>query len=111
MNKISRFRFYRSKGFRWRMAWYCADLPRQQAVLDFLERLAIAAVVVLMLLCLTAWLDGHYEAEASATVIKAQSEASALRGIVAQCLGEKEGTIFIGDELHLCRAVPTGEKR
>lgn len=39
------------------------------------------------------------------------SEIDALRKIVAACLGDREGAIFIGGELHLCRAVPTGVKQ
>ena len=27
------------------------------------------------------------------------------------CLGDKEGAIWIGDRLHLCKAVPTGDRR
>lgn len=36
--------------------------------------------------------------------------AEAFKTIKA-CLGEKEGALWIGGELHLCRAVPTGIKR
>lgn len=38
-------------------------------------------------------------------------EIQALRQIVAKCLGSREGAIWIGDEMHLCRAVPTGVRK
>lgn len=37
-----------------------------------------------------------------------QEEVADLRRIVATCFGETEGVVYVGQELHLCRAIPTG---
>ena len=44
--------------------------------------------------------------------ITAQSgEIEELRKIVAKCLGEREGSLIIGGEYYLCRAVAIGERK
>lgn len=47
----------------------------------------------------------------SATAAGYVAEVDQLRGIVAACLGDRDGALWVGDELHLCRAVPVGVKR
>ena len=39
------------------------------------------------------------------------AEIKALSTILASCLGDKDGAIYIGDELYLCGASRTGIKR
>ena len=53
MDKLQRLFWLRNKGLRWRMAWYCADLPRAAELKDFLT----VAACTLSVLVLCAWMD------------------------------------------------------
>lgn len=60
------------------------------------------------------WLVVLFANQVSAAQAQRDSkQADYVRGLekaLAACLGDKEGALFIGGELHLCRAVPTGIK-
>jgi len=47
-------------------------------------------------------------AEHAGTIKEQMEEIKALRKIVASCLGDKDGPIWVGNELYLCKAVSTG---
>ena len=43
-----------------------------------------------------------------AIIAKQEDYIKSLEKIVSLCLDDKEQAIWVGDELHLCRAVPIG---
>jgi hypothetical protein len=59
MTKLQRYVWFRQRGFRRTLAWYCADLPRWDAVFDFVNRLAIVAGIVIVVLAMQALMEGR----------------------------------------------------
>ena len=78
----------------WFIVWLCAT---------------VICLVSVQLQIQTARLDGGKTAEAA--LAEHAAEIGALTKIVAACLGDKDGAIYIGNELHLCGISPTGIKR
>ncbi len=59
MNKIERFLFLRRKGLRLRLAWYCADLPRADDVVEFTLRFCTSATIAILLLVIIEAMNGR----------------------------------------------------
>lgn len=59
MTKIEKFLFLRRKGLRLRMAWYCADLPRVDDVLEFTVRFCTSATIAILLLVIIEAMNGR----------------------------------------------------
>lgn len=52
------------------------------------------------------------EQDLGAQLVASQArEIDALRTLLAACLGDRDGILWVGDEAHLCRAVPTGIRK
>lgn len=110
---LDNIRFYndlRTKGIR--DAWQIAGM--RKVVSGALK--VLVAGIAMTLVCM--WLAGcmqeikHLaEKHSAAAIVAATDEINELRKLLATCLADKEGLIWIGDELHLCRAVPMGVKR
>lgn len=110
LTRLRLYREYRRQGLR--RAWsYAGMSPVAWSVAKYVAAgaLSIAAAVL-----------ASHQAEAinlaadnrvAAKVATQAGEIEQLRRLLAACLGDKEGAIFIGGELHLCRAVPTGVRQ
>lgn len=59
MTPLQRYVFFRQRGFRRSLAWYCADLPRWQQVYDFITRLIVVSGIVITVLALQALMEGR----------------------------------------------------
>lgn len=101
------YREYRRQGLR--RAWELSGMR--------VASLAAGRVVLLAAMSAAAAVSVSKQAEAiqeaadnrvAATIASQIGEIEEMRRIIAACLGYKEGAIFIGGELHLCKAVPTG---
>lgn len=110
LNTLKVYRQYRRQ--RLTNAWWLAGMPN---VMDKLVGAAIKIGFVVMCLYLMSDYANSAAATArldqAATVERQNAEMSAMKRIIAACMGDKEGALYIGDELHLCRAVPIGIKR
>ena len=105
MNPLTLYNAYRSLGLTRRMSFDLSGL--RAAVLPTLQYLTVVAFAVLL------WLfaSGVYAAaedRVAGRLDESTAEIAALRKIVAACLGDREGALYLDGELHLCRAVPTG---
>lgn len=82
------YREYRRQGLR--RAWQLSGMSgvARQVAAGFLVGVSIVA--------------------AAAKLGSQAAEIDALRRLLAACLGEQEGSLFIDGGLYLCRAVPTG---
>lgn len=78
----------------WFILWLCA---------------MVICLVSVQLQIESARLDGGKTAEAA--LAERAAEIGALTKIVTACLGDKDGAIYIGNELYLCGISPTGIKR
>jgi hypothetical protein len=59
MTSLQRYVFFRKRGLRPTLAWLCADLPRRDAVFDFVNRLAVVAGIVFVVLAMQALMEGR----------------------------------------------------
>ena len=110
LSTYATYRQYRRQ--RLTNAWWLAGMP------GAMDKLVGATLkVVFVGLCLYLMSDYANSAAATArqdqatTVERQNAEMDAMKRIIAACMGDKEGALYIGDELHLCKAVPTGVKR
>lgn len=78
----------------WFILWLCA---------------MVICLVSVQLRIESARLDGGKTAEVA--LAERAAEIGALTKIVTACLGDKDGAIYIGNELYLCGISPTGIKR
>lgn len=107
LTRIHLYRDYRRHGMR--RAWTLAGMNSVAWSVGY--TLLLAAMLVVAVLGLTSQAQAIQDAADNRVAgrVSAQAgEIQALREIVAKCLGDREGALFIGGELHLCRAVPTG---
>ena len=107
---IRLYREYRRQGLRnaWRLAGMGA-IARQVAT-GFI----IGASIVAALAAASSQAQAIQDAadnRVSAVLSQQAGEIHQLRHLLAACLGDREGVLWIGNEMHLCRAVPTGERR
>lgn len=110
LNTIRTYRNLRAKGLR--RAWEISGMneigDRSVGIVCWI--VVIAGALFLLSEQANA-LQESADNRAAAKVTAQAGEIEELRKIVAACLGDREGALFIGGELHLCRAVPTGIKQ
>lgn len=98
---------YRRQGLRraWRLAgmWPIA----RQVATGFVAGVAIVATVAVASSQAQAIQDAA-DNRVAAKVSRQAGEIAALSKLLAACLGDRDGALWIGGELHLCHAVPTG---
>lgn len=104
---IRLFREYRRQGLR--RAWRLSGMPRfsRQVAAGFIAGASIVSGIA----ALSSQAQAIQEAADNRVAARVSSQAGeieALRRLLSSCLGDKEGALFIGGELYLCRAVPTG---
>jgi hypothetical protein len=101
---------YRSR--RLRHPWRLAGMSRVAVtVAKAIGTMLIAAGLVLAAADQAQAIHEAADNRVAAHLTTQQGEIEALRTIVAACMGDKEGALFIGGQLHLCRAVPTGVRK
>lgn len=107
IRRVRLYREYRRQGLR--QAWHYAGMaPVAWSVAKYV---AVVAAALAIAVALSRQAEAIQEAADNRVAAKVSSQAGeieALRRILAACLGDRDGAIFIGGELHLCRAVPTG---
>lgn len=106
--------YYRKLGLR--RAWHFAGMTKW--VWDITKWLLLGFIIGLTVRYALWQIDqvkyNHYQSiESSFRAQLADKEllVSKLSKFFSACLGDREGAIWIGDQLHLCRAVPTGVRR
>jgi hypothetical protein len=107
---LRQYQTYRAQGLR--NAWSLAGMPRVAvSIAKAAGTLLIAAGLALAAVDQAQAIHEAADNRVAARLTTQQGEIEALREIVAACLGDKDGALFIGGQLHLCRAVPTGIKK
>lgn len=110
IRRLRLYREYRRQGLR--RAWSLAGMwpVAWGAVKVMLLGMAIVAALMFAARQAQAIQDAA-ENRVAARLSSQEGEIDALRRIVAACVGDPEGAVYIGGELHLCHAVPTGIRR
>lgn len=104
------YREYRRQGLR--RAWSIAGMGSVAWAVARVMLLGMAFTASVAFLASQAQaIQSTADNRVAARLANQAGEIDALRRIVAACLGDRDGTLFIGGELHLCRAVPTGVKQ
>lgn len=108
MNPVSNYLAMRNTGFGHKVSADTAGLT-----LPWLVRTAKAVCFWLALLVCVLYLlsdqANALEADSKQAVIAKQAAyIQALEKIVSLCFGDKEQPVLVGNEWHMCRAVPTG---
>jgi hypothetical protein len=106
MNPVANYLALRQAGFCHRVSAGAAGISKAWA----LQKAKSALTGLLLAACVLYLISDRANAfEPDAKVIARQAEyIKALEKIVSLCFGDKEQAVFVGGELHLCRAVPTG---
>jgi sulfite exporter TauE/SafE len=110
LTTIRIYREYRRQGLR--NAWHLAGMRRVvTSAANAAGVLLIAAGLALAAANKAEAIHQAADNRVAATLTGQAGEIDELRTLLAACLGDKEGAIFIGGQLHLCRAVPTGIRK
>lgn len=110
LTTIRLYREYRRQGLR--RAWSLSGMT--DVALLFARYVAIGAVIAASLIALSNQaqaIQDDADSRVAARIANQSGEIDALRTLLAACLGDRDGILWVGDEAHLCRAVPTGIRK
>lgn len=107
MEIVSSFLTYKHyRNLNLRRAWQLSGMSG--TTLKVVRLVALISIFLFSFL----WVPGQIRAQVEGEVEQDRTQSTAtiktLNQILAKCLGRDEGAIFIGGELHLCKAVATG---
>jgi len=112
MNRLTKFIDLRQKGLRVGMAVQCAGLS---GVLHTAWVVAVClALIIVMMVAAVATANARTAASSQQLIHRLAQQTVITRGVSElfdQCLGDREGKLWINDQLHLCHATPTGIRR
>lgn len=107
IRRLRLYREYRRQGLR--QAWHYAGMgPVAWSVAKYAAIVASAVAIAVALSRQAEAIQDAADNRVAAKVSNQAGEIEELRRLLAACLGNREGALWIGGELHLCRAVPTG---
>jgi len=110
LTRLRLYREYRRRGLR--RAWSLAGM--WQVAWSVIKYVAIASAVIAFWALASQQVQAVNEAadnRVAAKLTAQEAEIDALRGIVAACLGDRDGVVWIGNKQHLCGIAETGVKR
>lgn len=110
LTRIRLYREYRRQGLR--RAWSMAGM--WLVTWSAIQYLAVVAAAVTFWALASQQVQAVNEAadnRVAAKLTLQEAEIHELRKIVAACLGDRDGVVWIGDRQHLCGIAETGVKR
>ena len=101
---------YRRQGLR--SAWSLAGMvPVAWSVAKYLGAVVLAVSIAIAMSKKADAISEAADNRVAAGLSTQAGEIEQLRLLLAACLGDREGAIWIGGELHLCKAIPIGVQK